>query len=447
MNKVLVMDANDDLRFSLTALLKKEGYDAVGVATEDSAIKYLENTEADVVITDLCHPSTNGCEHFLRWVKERNPRAEIIVTTTCGAIDSVIRTIKMGAYDYMLKPVDGRELLASVEAAMQNRRKASYLKETDEVYTFEKIVGMSAALRDVIDMALKMSGIDTNVLIYGESGVGKELVARAIHNNRPGGRDKPFIAVNCAALPDEILESELFGHAKGAFTGAIRDKIGLIEAAGGGTLFMDEIGESSQHFQSKLLRVIEDREVRRVGEHHGRTIDVRFISATNKDAQHLASGGRFRQDLFYRLAVVDIYIPPLRQRKEDIEPLVRYFLEDISKRLGRPVKALSREAMDVLMAYDWPGNVRELRNVCERAIALSGDETLRAEDFPLAYEQYRGRPADDEHDQEIVPLKEIEKRYIMKVFEKHKNNQRFMAKKLGIGHTTLWRKMKEYNLE
>lgn len=446
MNKVLVMDANDDLRLSLTALLNKEGYEAVGVATEASAMQYLENTEADVVITDLCHSSANSCENFLQWVKEHNPQAEIIVTTTCGAIDSVIRTIKMGAYDYMLKPVEGRELLASVEAAMKSRKKANYLKETDEVYTFEKIVGISTAMRDVIDMALKMSEIDTNVLIYGESGVGKELVARAIHNSGPGGRDKPFIAVNCAAIPDEILESELFGHAKGAFTGAFRDKIGLIEAAGGGTLFMDEIGESSQHFQSKLLRVIEDREVRRVGEHHGRTIDVRFISATNKDAQHLASGGRFRNDLFYRLAVVDIYIPSLRQRKEDIEPLVSYFLKDISKRLGRPETVLSREAMKVLMSYDWPGNVRELRNVLERAIALSGDETLRAEDFPLAYEHYRSRCASGD-DHEIIPLKEIEKRYIMKVFEKHKNNQRFMAKKLGIGHTTLWRKIKEYNLE
>ncbi|MCK9229293.1 MAG: sigma-54 dependent transcriptional regulator [Syntrophales bacterium] len=446
MNKVLVMDANDDARFSLTALLRKEGYDAVGVATEASAMQCLENSEADVIIADVGHPSTNGCESFLQWARERVPRAEVIVTTTCGSIDSVIRTIRMGVYDYMIKPVDERELLASVEAAMESRRKVSYLKTADEIYTFEKIVGTSSAMREVIDMALKMSEIDTNVFIFGESGVGKELVARAIHNNAPGGRDKPFIAINCAALPDEILESELFGHAKGSFTGAFKDKVGLIEAAGGGTLFMDEIGESSRQFQSKLLRVIEDREVRRVGEHHGRTIDVRFISATNKDARDLASGGKFRNDLFYRLAVVDLYIPPLRERKEDLKPLVDYFLRDISQRLGRPEKTLAREAMEVLMAYDWPGNVRELRNVCERAIALSGDETLRAEDFPLAYEQYRNRFASDD-DHEIISLKEIEKRYIMEIFEKHKNNQRYMAKKLGIGHTTLWRKIKEYKLE
>lgn len=296
-------------------------------------------------------------------------------------------------------------------------------------------------MEQVLRTALTVSEIDSGILIYGESGTGKELIARIIHNRSTLRRGKEFVAINCAAIPNDILESELFGYVRGAFTGANVSRKGLIEVAEGGTLFMDEIGDTTPQFQAKLLRVIQEKEIRRVGETVPRRVDIRIVAATNRDLKQMVDEGKFREDLYYRLSVIDLVIPPLRDRKEDIQPLVDFFIIDINKRHGTSVKGISRQALTVLLAYNWPGNVRELRNSLERAAVLSDHDVLQPADFPLALEYFLKHVKRNED--EIVPLKEMERRYLLKAMRKYNYNQKLVAKKLGIGHTTLWRKLRK----
>lgn len=443
MKTVLIVDSYEDQRLSLAEFLRKEGYKIDEASTEVQAMKLMEANSYDLVVTDLCEPDCL-CTGLLHWIKVNYPEVNVVVATSFGAIDCVVKTIRMGARNYVMKPVTNKAFLDIVqEITHRNELESKSLRRMDEPYCYrvDKVVGVSKEMEEVLQTALKVTDFDTGIMIRGESGTGKELVARIIHDHSKRRKDKKFVAINCTAIPNEILESELFGYARGAFTGAGNNRKGLIEEANGGTLFMDEIGDTTPQFQAKILRVIQEKEIRRVGENTNRSIDIRIVAATNRDLRQLVQKESFREDLFYRLNVVDIFIPPLRERKEDIPTMVSYFLQEMNERLGKDMESVSEEAMTMLMSYPWPGNVRELRNSLERAVVLSGNSILQPEDFPLAYDHYRKIEA-GHLDDETVTLHEMERRYLLQVMKKYNYNQKLVARKLGIGYTTLWRKLK-----
>jgi len=440
---ILIIDSYEDHRTSLAEFLRSEGYEIDEAATEVEAMKLMEAKAYDLVVTDLCEPDCM-CTGILHWIKAHYPWLNVVIATSFGAIDCVVKTIRMGACNYVMKPVANKAFLDIIQEAAQRRgHDMMSLRRVNEPYCYRvgKVVGVSRSMETVVQTALKVTDFDTGILIRGESGTGKELIARIIHDHSQTRKTKEFVAINCAAIPNEILESELFGYARGAFTGAAQHRRGLIEEANGGTLFMDEIGDTTPQFQTKILRVIQEKEIRRVGENTNRSVDVRIVAATNRDLGRLVKEGAFREDLYYRLSVIDIFIPPLRERREDIPTLIGYFLQEINERLKKDVRGVADEAMTILAAYPWPGNVRELRNSIERAVVLSGHKVLQREDFPLACEHYRkletGHPDDD-----TITLQEMERRYLLKVMKKYNYNQKLVARKLGIGYTTLWRKLK-----
>lgn len=443
MKTILIVDSYEDQRSSLAAFLGREGYGIDEAAGEVEAMKLMEANTYDLVITDLCEPDCM-CTGLLHWIKTHHPATRVIVASAFNSIDCVVRAIKMGAVNYVTKPVTNRAFLDIVlETTHRNEVEIKSLRRVNEPYCYrvDKLVGVSKNMEKVIQTVLKVTDFDTGIMIRGESGTGKELIARILHDHSKARKDGEFVAINCAAIPNDILESELFGYVRGAFTGATQNRMGLIEVADGGTLFMDEIGDTSPQFQSKLLRVIQEKVIRRVGDNTNRPVDIRIVAATNKDLQRLVREGSFREDLFYRLSVIDVFIPPLRDRREDIQPLTGYFLQEMNKRLKKNVRGVSDEAMAILAAYAWPGNVRELRNSLERAVLLSGHDILQPEDFPLAYEHHHKIEA-GRLDDETVTLQEMERRYLLKVMQKYNYNQKIVAKKLGIGYTTLWRKLK-----
>ncbi len=444
MKRILIVDNDEPARTALAALLRDEGYEIDEATTEIEAMQLVERRIPDLVVSDLCAPDC-FCVGLLHWIKEHHPHLDVIIVTAFGSIDCVVKTIKMGALNYVMKPVNNGKFLEIVREALHRREGGmKSLRRVNEPYCYlvDEVVGVSRSMEQVLKTALRVTDVDSGILIRGESGTGKELIARILHNRSTHRRNREFVAINCAAIPGEILESELFGSVRGAFTGATQTRKGLIEVADGGTLFMDEIGDTSPQFQSKLLRVIQEKEIRRVGDTASRSVDVRIVAATNRDLKKMIGEGTFREDLYYRLSVIDIIVPPLRERKEDIQPLVDYFLQDINGRLGTGIEGVSAQAMAVLMAYPWPGNVRELRNSLERAALLSGHKMLKPEDFPLAFEHYL-RLTQKDRDDEIIPLKEMERRHLLKAMQKYNYNQKLVAKKLGIGYTTLWRKLKE----
>jgi len=443
LKKILIVDSDESARTRLAALLRDGGYGIDEVATEVGAMQFMGQGVHDLVITDLCAPDC-ACLGLLHWLREYYPRVDVIIVSAHGSIECVVRTIKMGVLNYVMKPVDGESFLHLVqEALLRREHELVSLRRVNEPYCYlvDRVVGVSRSMEKVLQTALRVSDVDSGILIHGESGTGKELIARIIHNRSAIRRKREFVAINCSAIPNDILESELFGYARGAFTGATRNRMGLIEVADGGTLFMDEIGDTSPQFQSKLLRVIQEKEIRRLGDNERQSVDVRIVAATNRDLRRMVREGAFREDLYYRLSVIDIVIPPLRDRPEDIEPLVAYILQEINGRLGKESRSVSDEAMAVLMSYPWPGNVRELRNSLERAAVLSDHHVLEPEDFPLVFEHYLQR-LEGKGDDDIVPLKEMERRYLLKAMHKYNYNQKIVARKLGIGYTTLWRKLK-----
>ena len=443
MKAILIIDSYGDQRSSLAEFLRKEGYEVDEASTEVQAMKLMDLNLYNLVITDLCEPDC-ACTGILHWIKDHYPDVNVVVATSFGAIDCVVKTIRMGASNYVMKPVTNKAFLDIVQEAIHRRElETKSLRRVNEPYCYrvDKVVGVSRSMENVLQTALKVTDFDTGIMIRGESGTGKELVARIIHDHSKSRKGREFVAINCAAIPNEILEGELFGYVRGAFTGAGQNRKGLIEEANGGTLFMDEIGDTTPQFQAKILRVIQEKEVRRLGENTNRSVDIRVVAATNRDINRLVQEGSFREDLFYRLSVVDIFIPPLRERKEDIPTMIGYFLQEMNKRLKKNVEGVSDEAMTILMAYAWPGNVRELRNSLERAVVLSGHSVLQPEDFPLAYEHYRKIEA-GHLDDETITLQEMERRYLLKVMKKYNYNQKIVARKLGIGYTTLWRKLK-----
>ncbi|MCX5717993.1 MAG: sigma-54 dependent transcriptional regulator, partial [Nitrospirae bacterium] len=364
-DRLLVVEDEETLCESLGRVFLREGYEVETAMSAESAIKILETASYDLIITDVILPGINGIE-LLKKCREQNPEQIVIIITAFASLETAVEALRAGAYDYVIKPIIHEEIKRVVRNALRERalRIENLLlkKQIEERYDFEKIIGQSSEIKSLIGDVKKIAGSKSNVILFGETGTGKELFARAIHYNSLR-RDKSFIPINCSAIPENLLESELFGYVKGAFTGAVTAKRGLFEEADGGTVFLDEIGDLSQPLQAKLLRVIDDREIRPLGGVQARKVDIRFITATNKNIADMVKNGAFREDLYYRVNVVTLKLPSLRERKDDIAILTRYFLLKYSCDIGKNVQFIDDKALNLLMDYNWPGNVRELQNI------------------------------------------------------------------------------------
>ncbi len=382
--RILVVDDERSMQEFLEICFRRDGYDVATAGTVDEALAQLDADDFDVVISDLQMPDRTGLD-LLHAVREVSPETVVILVTAFATTETAIAAMKEGAYDYVTKPFQVDEIRLVVEKALEkkllSRENRRLRSELQSQLRLRELIGTSSAMHRVYELVGQVAETKTNVLISGESGTGKELVARAIHA-RSDRRDRPFVAINCGAIPENLLESELFGHVKGAFTGAVSGKEGLFETADGGTLLLDEIGELSPALQVKLLRVIQDRTIRRVGGTSDRRVDVRILAATNRRLEDEVAAGRFREDLYYRLNVIQISLPPLRDRLEDVPLLVQHFVEKYARELGRPIRDVSPEALAPLLTYPYPGNVRELENVIERAVALSRDGSIGVDALP-----------------------------------------------------------------
>jgi two-component system response regulator HydG len=443
---ILIVDDEQSIRETCATVSEQCGMKAFGVATAEEALEVLEHSAIDIVLTDLKLQQSNGVE-LLKQVHDLHPEVAVVVLTQYGTIESAVEVTRLGAVDYVTKPFRIEELrsrLERVAKAVDLQQENRLLREQLRTRPgFGGLIGVSMKMQRVYKMIEKVSQHEYPVLILGESGTGKELVARSIHFSGPR-RDRPFAPVDCSALVPTLIESELFGYVKGAFTGAMQAKQGLLEAAQGGTLFLDEIGDMPVDLQAKLLRALQEREVKPVGSTERRHINVRIIAATNRDLETAIRSGTFRQDLYFRLNVVQVKLPPLRDRKSDIPILVTAFLEKFSDPQG-PVRTISEDAMRRLIAYDWPGNVRELENAIERAVALGSGPILHVGDLPsnLQYPTTERTPDKDE----ILPLEELERRAILRTLRETGGDKLSAARMLGIGKTTLYRKLKQYDLE
>ncbi|MCP9448355.1 MAG: sigma-54 dependent transcriptional regulator [Nitrospira sp.] len=443
---ILVVDDDADMRELAQDMLRDRGHQVSVAGSGEEALKLLAEEDYAVVLTDLRMKGMQGLE-LLNRIKREYPEVNVVLMTAFGSVDTAVEAMKHGASDYLTKPVKKDELIRVVERVIREaalRREVDRLRrEIRKEYSFHQILGKSKAIQAVFDLIRRVADSPTNVLITGESGTGKELVAKAIHYNS-SRKEAPFVPVNCAAIPEQLLESELFGHMRGAFTDAKTDKRGLFEEAQKGTLFLDEISELPLMLQAKLLRAIQEREIRRVGATKPIAVDVRIIAATNLNLADEVKNKRFREDLYYRLNVIELKLPPLRERREDIPLLVDAFLKKCAETGGKPVKGISEAALAMLMDYAWPGNVRELENVIERAVTLSRGEKISPDDLPPAVQGARGdRRVLDEAAEKSLPLHEVEKEYIKKILEKTGGNKYQAAHVLGIDRKTLYRKLAE----
>ncbi len=457
---LLIVEDDEGSRLFLQNVFKKTRYQVDASADGEEAIKKIRTNEYDIILTDLDLGNLSGID-ILKEAKLQNYSPEVVVITAYGTVESAVEAIKLEAFDYLLKPVDSKRVVLAVNNALERKRLRSEVislrNQLGKRYSRENIIAESSKMRRLLDLIDHICETDSTVLIDGESGTGKELVAKAIHygSSRAG---KPFIPVNCAALPESLLESELFGHVKGAFTGAIRDKKGLFEEAHSGTILLDEIGDMPLTIQVKFLRVLEERKIRRVGGNEIINIDVRIIAATNRDLKDLMKEGKFREDLFYRLNVIPVTIPPLCERKEDIAPLANHFLEIYSANMKKETVVFIPETLDILKHYDWPGNVRELENLVERVVALSKKSVIKPSDLALVFQFDGKKSADltedfDERDlSKIFTLleqeyREKEREYIVRALEENNYNQSQAARTLGISRQTIWAKMKKYGID
>lgn len=437
--KILVVDDQRNMRATLAMMLRGAGYD-VDEAADGAQGKEKGTTGAyDVVITDLRMGEYDGIE-VLRAIKEAQPMTEVIVMTAYGTIESAVEAMRLGAFDYIQKPFTEEELLVKFARALESRRLhgqvRAFANDFRERFHFEKIQGRSHAIRDVLAKVVKIAPTDAIVLITGESGTGKELIARAVHSNSKRN-ERPFVTVNCAAITETLLESELFGHARGAFTGAVSARKGLFEEAEGGTFFFDEIAETTLSFQAKLLRAIQEGEIRRVGENRPIKIDIRVIAATNVDLARAVEERRFRQDLYYRLNVARFHLPPLRERREDIPLLVNFFIEKCNRKMNVRAK-LGDGVLDRVVTYEYPGNVRELENMVEQAVALSSGGVITVDDvLPALPRQASGRTGRTLAD--IVD--DAEREAVTQALRAFDGSRERAAEALDISPTTLWRKM------
>jgi DNA-binding NtrC family response regulator len=448
---VLVVDDDQSLCELIARDLSRRGAEATWYTAAEDAFVGLMQGDFDVVLTDLSMPGWNGIELCDR-VATNRPDVPVVVLTAFGSIDAAVGAIRAGAYDFVMKPIDLDLLALSLERALRHRRLQEQVKVLSEVARrsgdFDEIVGESAPMLALYDQIEKVARSDATVLVTGESGTGKELVARALHR-RSARAAGPYLAVNCAALPAPLLESELFGHARGAYTGATAARDGLFLEARNGTLFLDEIGDLPLDLQPKLLRVLEEHCVRRLGTNAEVPVDVRVIAATNRDLQTAVDEGRFREDLYFRINVIQLELPPLRARGGDVLLLAQRFLEAIAGRSGKPVTGLSKPVAEKLLQYGWPGNVRELRNAVERAVALTRFETLAVEDLPERIRAYRRSDVllSSDDPSELATLEEVERRYILHVLRAVGGNRTLAARVLGVGRKTLYRKLLRYGPE
>lgn len=445
--KILIVEDEDNLRELLTKILMLEGFEVFSAPDVSTGIGILERETLSLVITDVMLPDTNGLD-FTKIIKSQYPLTEVIVLTAFGNIKDGVKAMKMGAFDYLTKG-DGDEKLPlvaakAVEKAVLNRQLQEFEYRLESKSSFSKIIGKSNSLHKTIDLAKKVAVTDTTVLLLGETGTGKELMAEAIHlaSRRRKG---PFIAINCAAIPKDLQESELFGHKKGAFTGAHQDKKGYFEVADRGTIFLDELGEMSPELQAKLLRVLENKTIHKVGETSPIPIDVRIVAATNRDL-FKEDNEDFRKDLYYRLSTFTINLPSLRERKDDIELLALSFMKQNAETFGKKLDGMTTEFTGYLRSYTWPGNIRELKNVVERSVILADDHQLTHETLPA--EILQGAPSGATADEiGSIDLYSVEKIHILKVLEMTGGNKAEAAKRLNIGLATLYRKLKEYGID
>ncbi|MEI8355412.1 MAG: sigma-54 dependent transcriptional regulator [Deltaproteobacteria bacterium] len=447
--KILLIEDEELSREPLTKLLKAAGYAVIGVESGEKAFQLLALEQFDIIVTDLFLPDVNGID-ILKKVKERSPLTEVILITGHASAETAVKAMKEGAFDYITKPLNFEELQIIITKAVEKRQILNenvYLKkQLRDKFGFSNIIGNSAAMQKVFSRMKRVANTDSTVLILGESGTGKELVAKALHFNGLR-REKPFIAVNCAAIPETLLESELFGHVKGAFTGAIRDKIGKFEAANFGTVFLDEIGIMPMHLQTKLLRVLQEQEVERVGSTKPIKLDVRIISATNVNLEEEVKRVKFREDLYYRLNVIPVTIPPLRERTEDILPLSMHFIEKNCLEMKQPVMTIQKEAIEILELYHWPGNVRELENAIERMVTLTDGSTITEQDVPTNIrEQVMTRVTERGIDL-AKTVSEIEKQMIIEALLLAKGVKAQAASMLKLNRTTLVEKMRRLGIE
>jgi len=447
--KILVVDDEESMCNFLSIMLKKEGYQITTALSAKEALKKLDKDTYDVVISDLKMEGMNGLE-LMDEINKKEAASFVIIMTAFATIESAIEALKKGAFDYITKPFKVDEIKLAVTRALEQRKIRTenvYLKkQLQKKEAFGEIIGKSENITEVLSQVRKIADSESTVLLTGESGTGKELIARAIHQHSYRS-EKPFVTVNCGALPEELLESELFGHVKGSFTGAIKDKDGLFKVANEGTFFLDEVGEMSPRIQVKLLRVLQEKEIVPIGGTSPLKVDVRLVAATNADLENEVSVGHFRKDLFYRLNVIPIHIPPLRERQEDIVLLIDYFLKKYSAKSDGQVKKISAEAKKILCNYNWPGNVRELENVLERALTLQKGNTITEKDLPEAIIKGQGRVLAKARELENPTLETIEKAYIFWILRESSWQKQRAAEILGIDPSTLYRKIEKYGLK
>ncbi len=449
--KILVVDDEHLIRWSLEQSLKKQGYDVTTAASGEEALKIVQEDAPELILLDIQLPGLDGLE-VLEKTKELDEDILVIMVTALGVLETAVKAMRMGAYDYINKPFNLDELSIIIKKALETkelRKEVAHLRSTQtNKYGIDNIIGNSRHMHQVLEMVRKVAKSDAStVLIQGESGTGKELIARAIHYESSRA-DKPFMAINCAAMPETLLESELMGHEKGAFTDAKAQKKGLFEIADGGTLFLDEIGDMDVGMQAKLLRILEERTFRRIGGTKEIPVDVRIVSATNQELLKKIEEKSFRNDLYYRLQVIPIYLPPLRERTEDIMTLVDFFIDHYNREFGKTVKGVSKMARKFLEDYHWPGNVRELRNIIERAIILESEETLMLEHLPGELVSRTGETASGPMNLRIPPegidIEDIERELIRQSLEIAEGNQSKAAKKLNLGIDAFRYRMKKF---
>lgn len=443
MNSILIIDDEEKLRLLLKRIISLEGFAVLEANNIVSAQKVLEKEPVDVVLCDVKLPDGNGVD-FVRTIRQSYPLLEIILLTAFGNVPDGVQAMRNGAFDYIMKGDDNDKIIPLLNRALdkvQLAKKVEQLqKQVGEKYSFDTIIGGSPLIQQAVELAKKVAATDTTVLLLGETGTGKEIFAQAIHHNSSRG-NKSFVAVNCSSFSKELLESELFGHKAGAFTGAVKDKKGLFEEANGGTIFLDEIGEMPAELQARLLRVLETGEFIKVGDTKTLKVNVRTIAATNRDLQKEIETGHFRSDLFYRLSVFQISLPSLQQRAKDIPALAKHFVAVFAAKTNKPVPVLQKEYLEALQQYNWPGNIRELKNVIERSVILENGNELTTSTLPFNMQHAADAKSSS------FELAVVEKQHIQKVLQHTNGNKTETARLLGIGLTTLYRKIEEYHLQ
>lgn len=444
--RILIVEDEETLRGSLKRVFEKDGYYIQALGSAEDALSMLDGLLFDIVITDIILPGMDGIE-LLKKIKEKSPEQIVIVVTAYASLETAVEALRAGAYDYVVKPIIHEEIKQIVINALKQRALQAenqiLKKQIERQYDFSHIIGESSGIKKIIEEAKKIADAKSNVLLLGDTGTGKELIARAIHYNSSRS-DKPFIPINCSAIPENLLESELFGHVRGAFTGAVVSKKGLFEEASGGTVFLDEIGELGTGLQAKLLRVLEDQVIRPVGGTQSVKIDIRFITATNRNLETGVKQGQFREDLYYRINVVTIKLPPLKGRKEDIELLVKHFMQKFCGEFGKNITEMEGQAMELLYSYPWPGNIRELRNIIERAVLIAEPGgAVTKEHLP------EGIRTEKDCTQEVLAGKlsigEYTKAFIKKYQTDYTEQQ--IADMLGITRKSLWEKRKKWGMQ